>query len=90
MYYLLNLSHWFKCYGHFFFVKLWLFLSCPLTRYGHVANFENSFHFVPILLLILTKILVEKPFTSEVVSRKSQLVESSEVIWTAHCQVFPL
>ena len=34
MYFLLNLSNSVKSYGHF--VKFWLILRCPLTKYGHV------------------------------------------------------
>ena len=34
IYFLLNLSHCVKCYRHF--GQFWLFLPCPLTKYGHV------------------------------------------------------
>ena len=35
MYFLLNLSHCIRSYGHF--VKFWLLLRCLLTKYGHVT-----------------------------------------------------
>ena len=35
MYFLLNLSHHVKSYGHF--CQILAFLQCPLTRYGHVT-----------------------------------------------------
>ena len=75
MYFLLNLSHCVKGYGHFcqilalftmFTHQIW---SCHVTQ---DANFEK-FYFVLILHLILgkvTKFLVEKLFTSEVISQK--------------------
>ena len=35
MYFLLNLSRCVKSYGYF--VKFWLSLRCPFTKYGHVT-----------------------------------------------------
>ena len=76
MYFLLNLSHCLKRCGHFcqilfFFTmpahQIW---SCHVTR---DAEFE-IFYFVLILYLTLrkvTKLLVEKLFASEVISRKT-------------------
>ena len=59
------------------FVKFWLFLPCPLIKYGHVTQPEltisKNFYFVLILHLILgkvTKILEEKLSTSEVIRQK--------------------
>ena len=72
MYFSLNLSHYVKSYGHFCQIltfsmmpahQIW---SCHVT---HEANFEK-FYFVLILHLILrkvTKFLVEKLSTSEVI-----------------------
>ena len=75
MYFLLNLSHYVRSCGHF--VKFWHFLMLPAHQIWsyHVtqeANFEN-FYSVLILHLILgkvTKSLVEKLSTSEVISQK--------------------
>ena len=75
MYFLLNLSHCLKSYGHFvkfccYFTMLahqiW---SCHVTQ---DAEFE-IFYFVLILYLILrkvTKFLVERLFTLELISQK--------------------
>ena len=77
MYFLLNLSHCVKRYGHFcqilaFFTmpahQIW---SCHVTQ---DADFEN-FYFVLILYLILRKaikFLVEKLSTSELIGQKPQ------------------
>ena len=64
--------------------KLWAFLSnlaffkCPLTKYGHVTwlkkQISKNFYSFLILHLIsgkVTKFLVEKLSTSEVISQKS-------------------
>ena len=74
MYFLLNLSHYVKRCGH---VEFWPFFTMPAHQIWscHVtqeANFEN-FLFVSILHLILgkvTKFLMGKLSTSEVISRK--------------------
>ena len=49
------------------FVKVWSFVRCPLTKYGHVTwpkrQISKNFYFVPILHLMLgkvTKFLVGK------------------------------
>ena len=58
------------------FVKFWPFLPCSLTKYGHVMwpkkQISKIFYCVLILHLILgkvTKFLMEKPSTSEVITR---------------------
>ena len=75
MYFLLNLSHYVKLYGHF--CNILAFLRFPLTKYVHVTwpkkQISKIFYFVLILHLILgkvTKFLVEKLSTSEVISQK--------------------
>ena len=59
------------------YVKFGHFLQCPLSKYGHVKwpkkQISKKFYFFLILNLILrkvTKFLVEKLSTSEVISRK--------------------
>ena len=59
------------------FVKFWLFLRCPLTKYGHATwpkmQISKIFYFVLILRLILgkvTKFPVEKLPRSEVIIKK--------------------
>ena len=56
------------------FVKIWLFLLCLFTQYGHFTSPKMQiFYFVLILHLILgkvTKSLVGKLSTSEVISQK--------------------
>ena len=59
------------------FVKFWHYFRCPLTKYGHVTwpkkQILKTFYFFLILDLILgkvTKFLVEKLSTSEVISQK--------------------
>ena len=61
------------------FVKFRLFLQCPFTKYGHVTlpkmQLSKIFYFFLIPQLILgkvTKFLVEKLFTSDVISQKPQ------------------
>ena len=75
MYFLLNLSHYVKSYGHFcqilaiFAMPAHQICSCHVTQ---EANFDNLY-FVLILHLIMgkmTKFLVEKLSTSEVISQK--------------------
>ena len=55
------------------FDKFWLFLRCPLTKYGYVTGpISKIVHSVLILHLILgqvTKFLAEKLSTSEVISK---------------------
>ena len=41
MYFLLNLSHYVKSYGHF--CQILAFLRCPLTKYGHVTCVRSRF-----------------------------------------------
>ena len=60
-----NLSHSAKSYEHFF-VKYWLFLSCPLTQ--HLISGK------------ITKFLVENLFTSEVMRQKYNLTGGMENI----------
>ena len=75
MYFLLNLNHYVKSYGHF--CQIWDFFTMPAhqTWSCHVtyeANFEKFLFFPIILHLILgkvTKFLVEKLSTSEVISQ---------------------
>ena len=59
------------------FVKFGIFLRCPLTKYGHITwpkkQISKIFYFVLILFLIswkVTRFLVEKLSTSEVISQK--------------------
>ena len=59
------------------FVKFWHFLRCQLTKYGYVTwpkkQISKIFYFLVILHLILrkvTKFLVQKLSTSEVISQK--------------------
>ena len=56
------------------YVKFWLFLQCPLSKYGHVTKqILKTFYFFLLLHLILgqvTTFLVEKRSTSEVISQK--------------------
>ena len=58
MYFLLNLSHYVKSYGHY--VKFWHFIRCPLSKYGHVTwpkkQILKKFYFFLILHLILGKV----------------------------------
>ena len=58
------------------FVKFWLFLQWPLTKYGYVTwpkmQISNSFYFVLILHLIFGKVTmfaVKKLSTSEAISK---------------------
>ena len=75
MYFLLNLSHYVKSYGHL--CQILAFLTMPALQIWpcHVtqkANFEKIYFFL-ILHLILdkaAKFLVEKLSTSEVISQK--------------------
>ena len=75
MYFLLNLSHCIKSYGRFRHILALFTMPAHQIWSCHViedANFEN-FYFVLILHLILgevTKFLVEKLSTSEVISKK--------------------
>ena len=77
MYFLLNLSHCLKSYGHFCQFFCCCFFTMPAHQKWscHVtqdAEFE-FFYFVLILYLILrnvTKFLVERFFTLEVISQK--------------------
>ena len=78
MYFLSNLSHCLKSNGHFCQILLLFFtMSAHQTWSCHVtlaAEFE-FFYFVLILYLILrkvTKFLVERLFTLEVISQKPQ------------------
>ena len=64
----------FPSYGHF--CEILAFLRCPLIKYGHVTwpkkQISKLFYFVLILHLIsekVTKFLVEKLSTSEVISQ---------------------
>ena len=71
MYFLLNLNHYVKSYGHFLsnFGLFYDARSCHVTQ---KANFEN-FLFCPNSIHILgkvTKFLVKKLSTSEVISQK--------------------
>ena len=59
------------------YVKFRHFLQCPLSKYGHVTwskkQISKKLYFFPILHLIsgkVRKFLVEKLFTSEVISQK--------------------
>ena len=75
MYFLLNLSHYVKSYGHL--CQFLAFFTMPALQIWpcHVnqeANCEKKFYFFLILHLILgnvTKFLVEKLATSEVISQ---------------------
>ena len=75
MCFLLNLSHCIKRHGHF--CQILALLRFRLTRYGHVTwpkmQISKTFYFFLILHSIsgkVTKFLVEKLSTSEVVSKK--------------------
>ena len=59
------------------YVKFWNFLLCPLSKYGHVTCPKQQISEKIYLFLILhltldkaAKFLVEKLFTSEVISQK--------------------
>ena len=67
MYFLLNLSHYVKSYGHFCQFFHMVMSRDPRNRFG------KFFHFVLVLHLILgkvTKFLVEKLSTSEAINQK--------------------
>ena len=75
MYFLLNLSHYVKCYGHLCQILALFTMSAPQIWPCHVtqeANFEKKLFFlIPHLILgKVTKFLVEKLSTSEVFSQK--------------------
>ena len=73
------------------FVKFWPFLRYPLTKYGHVPCLKQAskqiskiFHLTLILHLILgkiTKFLVEKLSTSEVINQKPPPVPSAQCLY---------
>ena len=76
IYFLLNLSHSVKSYGHFchilalFKMSIHQIWSCHVTQ---KCKFQKFIIFFPILHLMLgkvTKLLVEKLSTSEVISQK--------------------
>ena len=75
MYVLLNLSHYAKRYGHLCHILAFFTMPAPQIWPCHVtqeANFKKTYFF-PILHLKLgkvTKFLVEKLSTSEVISQK--------------------
>ena len=75
MYFLLNLSHYVKNYGHL--CQFLAFLLCPLSKYDDVTwpkkQISKKNNFFLILHLIsgkVTKFLVEKLLTSEVINQK--------------------
>ena len=76
MYFLLNLSHCVKSYGHFCQILTFYDVCSPnmvMSRYPR-SKFDKIFYFVLILHLILgksTKFLVEKLSASEAISQKS-------------------
>ena len=76
MYFLLHLSHYVKSYGHLCQILTPFTMPAPQIWPCHVtqeANFEKKFYFFLIVHLILgkvTKFLVEKLSTSEVISQK--------------------
>ena len=73
---LLNLSHYVKSYGHLCQILAIFTMPSPQVWPGHVTqetNFEKKINFFLILYLILgkvTKFLVEKLSTSEVINQK--------------------
>ena len=57
------------------YVKFWQFLRCPLPKYGHVTSpkkqiWKNFFLILHLISGKVTKLLVEKLSTSEVISQK--------------------
>ena len=64
-------GHYVKSYGHL--CQILAFLRCPLSKYGHVTwpkkQISKKIYFFLILHLILGKVTVEKPSTSEVISQ---------------------
>ena len=75
MYFLLNLSDYVKSYGHLCQILAFLTMPAPQIWPCHVtqeANFEKIYFFLILHLILgkVTKFLVEKLSTSEVISQK--------------------
>ena len=75
MYFLLNLSHYVKSYGHLCQVLAIFTMPAPQIWPCHVtqeANFEKKIFFLILHLIlgIVTKFLVEKLSTSDVIRQK--------------------
>ena len=70
MYFLFNLSHYVKSYGHFYQILFFFYYACSpnmVMSRDQRSKFQQNFYFVLILHLIsgkVTKFLVEKPKTS--------------------------